>query len=145
MCAHSGICVYVMHVLGLHVCVSDTCTCACRLKPEEGTGCPALSSSACSLVAGSLTGAPVSLASLSTPPPTPFLPGVPSGLNSSLHVSSANVILFLSCLSHPRHHSVLAQVIGESLSTSLVKINKYFKLCYQFVALYGQMQESVLC
>lgn len=105
--------------------------------------CPPLP---CSLVAGSLTGAPVSLASLSTtPPPAPFLPGVPSGLNSSLHVSSANIILFLSCLSHPRHHSVLAQVIGESLSTSLVKINKYFKLCYQFVALDGQMQESVLC
>lgn len=119
--------VYVMHVLGVHVCVSDACTCAYRLKPEEALGallCPPLP---CSLVAGSSL--VLLFPWLASAPPTPhpqlFLSGFPPVwiLNSSLHVSSANIILFLSCLSHPSHHSILVQVIEESLSTSLVKIN----------------------
>lgn len=101
--------------------VSDACTCAYRLKPEEDTGSPGLSSFAlfpCSRV--SHWRSYFFWIASATPL---FLPGFLTDLNSILHVSSANTILFLSSLSHPRSHSVLVQVIGESLSTSLVKIN----------------------
>lgn len=114
---------YVMHVLAVYVCVSDACTCAHRLKPEEDTGGPVLSSFAllsCSRVSH---WRPCFFFFLGWPQKPPFLPGFPMDLNSSLHVSSANTVLFLRYLSHPRYHSILVQVMGESLSISLVKIN----------------------
>lgn len=76
-----------MHVLGVHVCVSDACTCAYRLKLEESLGallCPPLP---CSLVAGSSL--VLLFPWLASAPSTPLAVSfwLPSGLNSEFKSS----------------------------------------------------------